>query len=59
MVTLEEDVDGLRGLDWLYLCYGVLDLAVANLAGAYASLEQPVKGFQLLFRACIPQACIL
>jgi hypothetical protein len=35
---------GHEGLDWLYLCYGGLDLAVANLAGAYAALEQLVKG---------------
>jgi hypothetical protein len=39
MVTLGEDADGPRGLDWLYLCYRGLDLAVVNLADACAALE--------------------
>jgi hypothetical protein len=33
-----------EGLDWLYLCYGGLDLAAINLTGAYAALGQFVKG---------------
>jgi hypothetical protein len=31
--------------DWLYLCYRGLDLAVINLTGACAALDQLVKGF--------------
>jgi hypothetical protein len=36
---------GHESLDWLYLCYEELDLAVFNLACACAALEQLVKGF--------------
>jgi hypothetical protein len=36
---------GHGGLDWLYLCYRGLDLAIVNLAGACTALEQLVKGF--------------
>jgi hypothetical protein len=36
---------GYVGLDWLYLCYRGLDLAVINLTGASVTLEQLMKGF--------------